>query len=131
MKWFTTNPSGSGGSSAIRDLQWLGLTPRVRRACSRCYSPHPDAYSTTSAAVPDTAAIELAELVSRSCWRDLDPVDLGVVLDGDELDGERPGAAGGGGERLGDRLVLAVGGGEDVEVGQYLRPVDEDAGGSR
>src|ERR1700735_1648706 len=34
MKWFTTNPSGSGGSSAIRGLQWLGFSLRrpTRRA---------------------------------------------------------------------------------------------------
>src|SRR6202034_1403798 len=64
-------------------------------------------------------------------WRDLDAVDLGVVLDGDELDGDRAGAACRGGERLGDRLELAAGGGEDVEVGQDLVAVDEDVEGPR
>src|SRR6202161_4624430 len=66
----------------------------------------------------------------RSCWRDLDAVDLCVVLDGDELDGDRAGAAGGGGERFGHGLVLPACGGEDVEVGQDLGAVDEDVEGA-
>src|SRR5215471_3775363 len=53
-----------------------------------------------------------------SCGYDLDAVDLGVVLDGGELDRDGPGAAGRGGELLDDRDVLPSGRGEDVEVGQ-------------
>src|ERR1700733_8392916 len=80
---------------------------------------------------PGCSPLPAAELVVRSGRRDFDAVDLGVVLDGDELDGDRPAAAGGSGERLGDRLELAAGGGEDVEVGQDLAAVDEDVEGPR
>jgi len=68
-------------------------------------------------------------VIGCSCGQDLDAVDLGVVLDGDELDGDGPGAGRGGGERLDDRDVLSAGGGEDVEVGQYLGAVDQDVEG--
>src|SRR5580704_4459773 len=57
-----------------------------------------------------------------SSTQDLDAVDLGVVLDGDELDGECPVAGGGLGELLDHRPILPAGGGEDVEVRQHLRP---------
>src|SRR5215469_4067408 len=67
-----------------------------------------------------------ASLFMPSSAQDLDAVDLGVVLDGGELDGERPVGRGDLGELLHHRLVLAAGGGEYVEVGQHLRPVDGD-----
>src|SRR5580692_9599418 len=68
--------------------------------------------------------------ISRSGRRHLDAVDLGVVLDADELDGDGAGSAGGGGERFVDRLELSAGRGEDVEAGQDLVAVDEDVEGA-
>src|SRR5580698_10730767 len=75
----------------------------------------------------------VAAFCGRACLGrgHLDAVDLGVVFDGDELDGDGAGAGGGGGERLDHRDVLPAGGGEDVEVGQYLGAVDQHVKGPR
>src|ERR1700722_636036 len=111
----TQKPSGASGRPSERRL-----TAKTGLPGERCSPGSPGAYP-----------LSAASLVTRSCRRDLDAVDLGVVLDGDELDGDRAGAARRRGERLGDRLELPAGGGEDVEVGQHLRPVDEDVEDAR
>ncbi len=63
---------------------------------------------------------------SSSSRQNLDAVDLGVVLDGNELDRDLSVAVGLGGELLGHCLVLHPGGGQDVKVGQHLLSVDTD-----
>src|SRR5206468_2357411 len=57
---------------------------------------------------------------------DLDPVDQGVILDGDELDDDAAARVGGGGAFGHHRLQLAAGRREDVEAGQHLRAIDDD-----